>query len=400
MRELEDRLLGEGALIAGVLSGTSADGIDVGIARIRAISGQSELELAPPELLVFACEPYPSELAKQVRAVLEGRPCGLRETALLGRDLGRAFGAAARAVAERSGIALDLVASHGQTLWHHDGLEASGAATLQLGDGDFVAEAAGCAVASDFRQRDIAAGGEGAPLSPLADALLFAHVPRPCAVLNLGGLANLTLLERDGGLAAFDTGPANALLDGLARRLLDRAMDADGAAAARGRADPGMLAALLRHPFLERAPPKSTGRDTFGAAWLDDAVEEARRRGILAGGPDDLFATAVEFVAATVADALERFAAEAPRELLVAGGGARNPAQMAALARRTGLSVRSTAAVGLDPKAREALVFAVLGAACALGLAVTHPGATGAARGRPLGKISPRSRGCQAPRPG
>jgi len=400
MRALEEEFLGSGAVVAGVLSGTSADGIDVGIARIRAVRGPRGLELEPPELLAYACEPYPPDLARRVRAILEGAPCSLREAALLDRDLGRAFGDAARVVAERERIALDLVASHGQTVWHHDGVEPTGPATLQLGDGDFVAEAAGCAVASDFRQRDIAAGGEGAPLSPLADALLFARVPRPVAILNLGGLGNLTFLGSDGGLLAFDTGPANALLDGLARRLLAADMDADGAAAARGRPDPGFVAELARHPFLERAPPKSTGRDTFGAAWLDEIVAAARRRGLLARGPDDLFATAVDFVAATVGDALERFAPERPRELLVAGGGARNPAQLAALARRTGIPVRSSLAVGLDPKAREALVFAVLGAACALGLPVTHPGATGAAAGRPLGKISPHSRGCRAPSAG
>lgn len=400
MRTLEPEFRGAGAVVAGVLSGTSADGIDVGIARIRAVHDPRGLELEPPELLAYACEPYPPDLARRVRSILEGAPCSLREAALLDRDLGRAFGTAARVVAEREGLALDLVASHGQTVWHHDGVEPTGPATLQLGDGDFVAEAAGCAVASDFRQRDIAAGGEGAPLSPLADALLFARVPRPVAVLNLGGLGNLTFLGSDGGLLAFDTGPANALLDGLARRLLGADMDQDGAAAARGRPDPAFVAELLRHPFLERAPPKSTGRDTFGAAWLDGVVAEARARGLLARGPDDLFATAVEFVAATVGSALERFAPERPRELLVAGGGARNPAQLAALARRTGIPVRSSAAVGLDPKAREALVFAVLGAACVLGLAVTHPGATGAAAGRPLGKISPHSRGCRAPSPG
>lgn len=401
MRALAERFVRPGAIVAGVLSGTSADGIDVGVARIRARVLDDGFALGePPELLAFACEPYPTELARRVRAVLEGAPCGLRETALLDRDLGRAFGAAARAVADRSGLALDLVASHGQTVWHHDGVEESGAATLQLGDGDFVADAAGCAVASEFRQADVAAGGEGAPLSPLADVLLYAHVPKPAAILNLGGLANLTWLGRDGGLLAFDTGPANALLDGLARRLLGADMDVDGASASRGRADAGLVAELLRHPFLERAPPKSTGRDTFGRAWLDGLVEDARRRGLLARGPDDLLATAVDFVAATVADALERHAPERPSALYVAGGGARNPAQMAALARRTGIDVRSSSAVGVDPKAREALVFAVLGAACALGIPVTHPGATGARAGRTLGKISPYSAGCRSTRPG
>lgn len=400
MGDLERRFLAEGALVAGVLSGTSADGIDVGIVRQRARARADGIELAPPNLVGYATEPYPDDVARRVRAILEGRACGLREIALLDRDLGRAFGRAARAVADRHGLALDLVASHGQTLWHHDGVEASGAATLQLGDGDFVAAEAGCAVVSDFRQGDVAAGGEGAPLSPLADVLLFAHVEKPAAILNLGGLGNLTLLGSSGELQAFDTGPANALLDGLARRFLDAPLDRDGQSAARGRSDPDLVEELLRHPFLERAPPKSTGRDTFGADWIDGVVDRARARGLLGRGPDDLLATATDFVAACVAHHLSRFTKERPRELLVAGGGAHNPAQMAALARRTGLAVRSTAAVGIDPKAREALVFAVLGSARALGLPVTHPGATGARAGARLGKLSLAPVGCRGPSAG
>ncbi|MBL8861822.1 MAG: anhydro-N-acetylmuramic acid kinase [Planctomycetes bacterium] len=395
MRELVARFHEGGALVAGVLSGTSADGIDVGLARVGARAGRGGVELFAPELLTFATEPFPAELGARVRATLEGAPCGLREAALLDRDLGRAFGRAARAAARRAGLALDLVASHGQTVWHHDGREPSGPATLQLGDGDFVAEEAGCAVASDFRTRDVAAGGEGAPLAPLADRLLFAHVAKPAAILNLGGLGNLTLLGSDGELLAFDTGPANALLDGLARRLLGEPMDRDGAAAARGRADPGLVAELMRHPFLERGPPKSTGRDTFDARWIDGVVAAARARGLLLRGPDDLLASATAFVAGTVGEALRRYAPAPPRELLVAGGGARNPALVAALAVATGTPVRGTDAVGIDPKAREALVFVVLGAACVLGLPLSHPGATGARAGIVLGKISPA--GCPAP---
>lgn len=397
MDELARRFLTEGAHVAGVLSGTSADGIDVGIVRQRARDSDGRVELGAPELLAYATEPYPDDVARRVRAVLEGAPCGLRDVALLDRDLGRAFGRAARAVADRHGVTLDLVASHGQTLWHHDGVGASGAATLQLGDGDFVAAEAGCAVVSDFRQGDVAAGGEGAPLSPLADVLLFAHVAKPAAILNLGGLGNLTLLGSRGELQAFDTGPANALLDGLARRFLDAPLDRDGASAARGRSDPALVEELLRHPFLERAPPKSTGRDTFGAAWIDSVADRARARGLLERGPYDLLATATDFVAACVADHLRRFASERPRELLVAGGGAHNPSQMAALGRRTGIPVRTTAAVGIDPKAREALVFAVLGAARVLELPVTHPGATGARAGARLGKLSVPPVGCRGP---
>jgi len=379
MEELR-RAFETGAVVAGVLSGTSADGIDVVIARIRR-GGEG---LLPPETLAFAVEPFPDDLRRRVRSALDGeRAIGLRECALLSRDLGRAFGRAARAVAERQGLPLDLVASHGQTVWHHDGAEPSGAATLQLGDGDFVAEEAGCAVASDFRQRDVAAGGEGAPLSALADGLVFAAAPRPAAILNLGGMANLTYLgEREEDLIAFDTGPAGSLLDGLARRLLGEPCDRDGARAARGAPRKDLVLSWLADPFFARRPPKSTGRDTFGERWVAEIVQRAR--GVRA---EDLLASAVELVAVSVADALERFVPPVDR-LLVAGGGVRNAALLAALARRVPCAIAGTEEVGVDPKSREALVFAVLGARCALGIPSTHPGATGARRGAVLGKLS------------
>lgn len=379
MEELRRRFE-EGAIVAGTLSGTSADGIDVVLARMRS----NPRALVDLEQISFSVQPFPEPLRVRVRAALDGEPVLLRESALLSRDLGRAFGRAARDAAARAGVTPDLVASHGQTVWHHDGEEDSGPATLQLGDGDFVAEEAGCAVASDFRQRDVAAGGEGAPLSALADDWIFRAAPRPIAILNLGGMANLTILgERAGDLAAFDTGPAGSLLDGLARRLLGEPFDAGGTRALAGRADESLVLGLLDHPFFARTPPKSTGRDTFGERWVG---EFAARAAYLPS--QDVLASAVEFVAASVALALDRFVQSRPDRLLVCGGGVLNRALLLAIGRRARLPVASTAEVGVDPKAREALVFAVLGARCALGIPSTHPGATGARAGRVLGKLS------------
>ena len=372
----------DGAIVAGVLSGTSADGIDVALTRMR-VDG-AERSLQPPEALAFETLAFPAELAPSVRAVLDGASLDLRGAALLSRDLGRAFGRAARDVAGRNGLVPDLVGSHGQTVWHHDGVEPAGRATLQLGDGDYVAEEAGCAVVSDFRQRDIAAGGQGAPIAALADVLLFADERRPAAILNLGGMGNLTVLEAGVGPQSFDTGPAGALLDGLARRLFDRPFDEDGAWAARGTPDPVLVSELCEHPFFAAAPPKSTGRDTFGEAWVDGVAER-----LAALAPQDAMASAVAFVARTVAEALERHVEASPRRLLVAGGGVHNAALLSALERATELPVHSCAEAGVDPDAREALGFAVLAARCVLGIPVTSPRATGAAPGRVLGKISP-----------
>ncbi|HEX6882685.1 MAG TPA: anhydro-N-acetylmuramic acid kinase [Planctomycetota bacterium] len=365
------------AVVAGVLSGTSADGIDVALLRFG-VAGR-------PTPLAFGTRPFPEPLRAALRSALDGAALDARTTALLTRDLGRAFGAAARALADAHGLVLDLVGSHGQTVYHHDGVEPAGAATLQLGDGDFVAAAAGALTVSDFRPADLALGGEGAPLSAALDPELFPDLPRPAAILNLGGIANVTFLAPEGATLAFDTGPANALLDGLARLALGQPFDRDGATAARGRVAPELLEELLAHPFLDRPPPKSTGRDTFGQPYVAGVRTRARALGL---APEDLLATATELVAASVAQACERFLPARPRALVLCGGGARNRALAAALARRTGLPTSASDVHGLAAEAREATVFAHLAVRAVLHRPSTEPGLTGARRGGVLGKLS------------
>ena len=382
MDQIRTRLQAGEARIGGVLSGTSADGIDVSVGRFGVDGGHLRLL----EAEVQCTRPWPDDLGPRVRACLDGEPQNLSQTALLHRDLGRAFGRAVREVCDESGLILDLLGSHGQTVYHHDGIEPSGPASLQLGDGDFVAEEAHCPVVSDFRQADLAAGGQGAPLSGYADDVLFAGQPEPLCVLNLGGMANLTWLNGE-QLLAFDTGPAGALLDGLARRHLGEPMDRDGAAAADGSVLPAMLAAGLKHPFFRQNPPKSTGRDTFGEAWIDSW-----------SSPDctaeDLLATGVGLVAQSVAREMARSLPRMPLTLWVAGGGVHNGALMDALQealaiRDASCRVVSSADAGVDPDGREGLLFAVLAARWVLGQGVTRPQASGAARGRILGKLSP-----------
>jgi anhydro-N-acetylmuramic acid kinase len=345
--------LSDGDLVAGVLSGTSADGIDVAVCRVGVEADGQRQRICSVEATAMATVPMGAGLARRVRAILDGGPIELPALAALDRDLGLAFGAAAREVAG-PGAPLVLVASHGQTVFHHDGDPALGKVTLQLGDGDFVAEAAGCSVASDFRTRDCAAGGEGAPLVVLVDEVLFAGAARPLSILNLGGIANWTLLRPDGPPTGSDAGPAGALLDGLARLVLDRPMDRDGSAAARG----------------------------------------AR--------PEDLLATATRFVARSAAADLlgggRCGSATAGLEVAVAGGGARNPVLMGALEQElsAGLAARGARLSGFGPSDRhgvppdfrEAMAFAVFGARLAVGEASTRPEVTGASAGRVLGKWS------------
>jgi anhydro-N-acetylmuramic acid kinase len=247
---------------------------------------------------------------------------------------------------------------------------------------------------SDFRTADIAAGGEGAPLAGVVDPELFAHTPRPCAILNLGGMANVTFLADGAPPLAFDTGPANALLDGLARVRLGREYDADGAAASMGEPVPALLAELLAHPFLDRAPPKSTGRDTFGAAYVAEVLARARVHGLgapgrgPAPGANDVLATGVELVARSVAQALARWLPGRPRELVLCGGGALNRALSRALERATGCPVVSSATHGIPVEAREACLFAHLAVRCVLARPSTAPSVTGARAGGVLGKLS------------
>lgn len=380
---LHQRLHSEQGLVcAGVLSGTSADGIDVGLVRFFREAGGV---WGRPELLAFDTRNFEQGLGQRLNEILAGASCDLRETALLHRDLGLAFGSALAAVREQADLPVDLIASHGQTLWHHDGQEPTGPAGLQLGDPARIAAVTGCGVVADFRAADLAAGGEGAPLSAYGDELVFGGGTRPLCVLNLGGIANLTWLGEGGEVLAFDTGPAGALLDGLARRLLDQPLDLDGACAASGTVDEALIAFFLDHPFIGSAPPCSTGRDTFGAAWLD---------GLCAALPSgsearDVLASAAQAVARHVAGGLKHLPGS-PRTILVAGGGVHHGLLMGALEKECGAPVTTTEELGVPPDAREAMVFAALGARFVARDGVTKTGVTGAREGVILGNWTPR----------
>ena len=374
--------------IVGLISGTSADGIDAALVEI---TGSGEATAC--RLLDFQSRPYPGDLRARVLA-LKDAPAD--ELLRLHYRLGEEFAAAALAVIEparRRGLEVHLIGSHGQTARHHPrraepgvaGGAAGSAATLQVGEPAVIAERTRLPVIADFRCRDVAAGGEGAPLVPLVDWLLFRRPGRVRACLNLGGIANVTLLDADAGATrAFDLGPANMPLDAVVQAWTAgaEAFDAGGRRAAAGRVDPALVAELMRHPFLAQAPPKSTGREAFGDGFVDPLLRR------YAGREADLLASLTRYVAEAVADGVGRWGPAHLDEVLVSGGGARNPTLMAALAETLGPArVVSLAEVGLDPDAKEAVAFAVLANQTLHALPGNLPGATGALGPRILGKI-------------
>ncbi len=372
------------------MSGTSADGVDAAL-----VEWPDGPAAQPFRLLAFQEVPFERPLQERIHRLAAGRVPGgeaLRELAALDVVLGERFAAAAAAVADEAGIALDAVravASHGQTVAHHPELGAS----LQIGDPSLIAERTGCTVVADFRPRDLAAGGEGAPLAPFFHQAALSHAAENRVALNLGGIANLTWLPAGDpeGVIAFDVGPANALVDGVVRAATggEERMDLDGRRALRGRADPALLARLLDDDFLERPPPKSTGRERYGSAEAEALADEWKRA---RRDVDDLVATLVAFTAEAVARACRELLPGSPRidRVLVGGGGARNPAVLARLVRALpGAAVQPFDAAGVPAGAAEAMAFSLMGRNALLGIPNHLPRCSGANRAAVLGEIVP-----------
>jgi anhydro-N-acetylmuramic acid kinase len=369
--------------VVGLMSGTSHDAVDAAACELR-LAGDT-LTLTP---LGHLSVPYPPALRSELVAALPPARTTLETVCRLDTRIGQAFAAvAARAVDELCAGRADLVVSHGQTVFHwaHDGGGVLG--TLQIGEAAWIAEATGLPVVSGLRTRDVAAGGQGAPLVGLFDALWLAGRPGSPVALNLGGIANVTMLPTsDGAPVAFDTGPACALLDAATRHVTNGrlAFDVDGALAARGQVLPDLLARLLDEPYYARPAPKSTGKELFHLDYL------LARLGPTPPTPEDLVATLVALTARTVADAVRHTATE----VVASGGGTRNPVLMAALrAELPGVAVRTSDELGVPSQAKEALAFAVLGWHTWYGLPGVLPGATGARRPSVLGSVTPGADG-------
>lgn len=349
--------------IVGLMSGTSLDGLDVALCRCTGYG--STLRVA---LEHFATVPYEAEFQQCLRAISQPT-VRLEDLVLLHAEIARRHAATVLACLQSWRVApaeIDVLASHGQTIWHaprhqHGRVDVAHHATLQIGDGDHLAQLTGILTLSDFRQKHVAAGYEGAPLAPFGDELLFRRPGVNRLLLNLGGIANFTLLPASGGSAqATDTGPANTLLDYTVRQHYPgQTYDAGGQLAALGQPHPGLLAALLSHSFFAAGFPKTTGPELFSPAYLQ---ENQRHTGTENLPASDLLATLVELTATAVAQAARYYLGPAPAaEVLVSGGGAHNATLLAALARHLPATrLLSTAEAGVPPDAKEALLFAVL----------------------------------------
>ena len=377
------------SLYLGLISGTSADGIDAALVRFDGDAPQSRCELVRGR--TFAWDE--ALRARLVELGQGGDLSSLDEVGTLDARIAEAFAEAALSLLREAGVAaadVRALGSHGQTVRHRphgaadDGLAADGKFpfTLQLGDGNVIAERTGIATIADFRRRDVAAGGHGAPLLPALHAALLASPDEDRAVLNLGGIANLTLLPTQGDVRGFDTGPANALMDAWCERHTGNAFDADGDFAASGNVDQALLARLLDDAWFALPPPKSTGREQFHLDWVGSKLRGDERAA-------DVQATLLELSAATVADAL-RAAQPRTKRVLACGGGVRNPRLLARIAARLpGVVVESTAAHGVDPDFVEAMGFAWLARQALLGRPGNLPSVTGARGPRVLGALYP-----------
>ncbi len=360
------------------MSGTSLDGADAAVVRLDGTGTGVRVET-----LGFVSEPYDEALREALAACVETATSDVRLVSQLHGRLGARFAEAVEHALGAAGLApadLDLVGSHGQTVQHvptpEDCAGVPTRSTLQIGSAAEIATRLGVPVVADFRAGDLALGGQAAPLAPTLDGALFTDDREARVLLNLGGIANLTILPPGGPpRAAFDTGPANMVIDALALRLTGRPYDEGGALAAEGTPDEELLADVLTAPFFRQPPPKSTGREDFGTPFVDWLVARGPSR------PADLLATATAFTARSVAEAVRRFVEPTPDRVIASGGGVHNPTLMRMLAEAFApIPVETTAAYGLDPDAKEAVLFALLAHEWANGVRTGLPAVTGARR--------------------
>lgn len=380
--------------VAGIMSGTSADGIDVALVRI--VPGPHR-----PKIKLIAHHPveYPPPLRRAVLAAMNAANISTAELARLNWRLGIAYAEAVRAALKRSPVTLDLIGCHGQTIYHQAKHSAYAgrqiACTWQLGEPALIANEIGVPIVSNFRPADIAAGGQGAPLVPLLDYVLFAHPKRARVLQNIGGIGNLTAIPA-GALSekilAFDTGPGNMVIDALMARLFNKKYDRDGRTASGGRVLYRVVQKILRDAYFRNAPPKSAGREQFGSTFTTRFLAACKKAG---GNAQDAVATATAVTAESILVAYDRFVqpifSNAPVDFIVSGGGSRNRTLMSLLRQSLephGCTVLTSDSAGIPSQAKEAVAFALLAWQTWNHLPGNIPAATGAVRPVILGEIT------------
>jgi anhydro-N-acetylmuramic acid kinase len=380
--------------VAGIMSGTSADGIDVAIVRIEPVKLRPKLTLIAHEGFKF-----PVALRDAVLAAMNASSTSTAELARLHWRLGIAYAEAVKATLKLHPVRLDLIGCHGQTLYHQPAAVAyagrSFACTWQAGEAAVIASTLGIPVVSNFRPADIAAGGQGAPLVPLLDYVLFADMKRGRVLQNIGGIANLTAIPAAAGqnaIIAFDNGPGNMVIDALAQQLFDKPFDRNGMIAARGTILSTVLKAQLRHPYFRIKPPRTAGREQFGREFAAQFLSACKR---VSKRPEDALATATALTADSILLSYRKYVL--PRmqdcdvDYIVSGGGSRNRTLMAMLARRLcplGYQLSTSTEFGLPSEAKEAAAFALLAWQTWHRLPGNLPAATGALRPAILGQVT------------
>ena len=386
----------EDMVVAGVMSGTSADGVDVAICRI----GQGRAGVPRIEGLGHRAFPYPPAVRSAVLRAMAAESIAVAELSRLNWRLGALYADAVAATAEALGAKIALVGCHGQTIYHQGRaaryLGATVRCTWQTGEAAVVAERLRCPVISDFRPADLAAGGQGAPLAPMLDWVMFRSTRVGRVLANLGGIANVTALPaaaRIEDVLAFDIGPGNMVIDGCMQVLFGRPFDRGGIVARRGVALHNEVQRLLRAGYFSALPPKSCGREEFGRSFVERLIQRCRKAG---AGDADIVATATALTARSMTQAYDRFVAKrlegsAAVELIVAGGGAKNGTLLRMLGgelTKRGVTLRQMEELGVAAEAKEAVAFALLAWLTWRQLPGNVVGATGASRPVVLGKVS------------
>lgn len=389
--------------VIGLNSGTSMDGVDAAAFRISPSKQEPRTNghVAPPalefEMLESVLHPMEPELQQKMQSMIASGQCTLEEICRLNVALGEVFAQATLALMKKAGLKredVDLIGSHGQTIWHAPevkkfaGIETRG--TLQLGEPSVIATRTGIPVIADFRVRDMASGGQGAPLVSFADEVLFGNEGQATGVLNIGGIANITIIDAHGeAVVAFDTGPGNMLIDRIVQKFFGKDFDENGVIAAEGNVVATWLETLLKHPYFAQEPPKTTGRELFSFAFADELIAEGKKQKL---ADHDIVATVTALTAASIADGYKRFVQSTTKidRVVLGGGGADNPTLCKMIEQYWphNVELKRHEDFGISTKFKEALLFALLAYTTHFGIPNNVPRCTGAANRACLGKIA------------